>query len=186
MRRRCLDCHTLRDGGPACLACGSRAEILLGSEHEEPSWSAPAALLGAHALLCTAATNGHPGFLLGNMWFAEGLCAALLAVGVDRAARAARLVVAAAVLIHLAYLVFTTQTAFAGLGVGILLASVALLQEDRTRVSVRAARMLACVLTGLLSAGVLAALYHRTPPGWWQGEHPTLRAPPAAPPGEQR
>jgi len=152
----------VREGGPACPACGAATAVLLGSDPREPGWGAPAALLGAHALLCTAATLGHPGILLGHVWFAEGLGAALLATGTERLVRVARLVVGASVLVHLAYLVLTHSGRVVGM-----------------------ARGFAVVFTGLLVVGVLAAQYGYRPPGWWQGQHPIVRpiavADPAAP-----
>jgi len=175
----------VREGGPACPACGAATAVLLGSDPREPGWGAPAALLGAHALLCTAATLGHPGILLGHVWFAEGLGAALLATGTERLVRVARLVVGASVLVHLAYLVLTPQLLFTALGVGVLLALVVMMKADRSGRAVGMARGFAVVFTGLLVVGVLAAQYGYRPPGWWQGQHPIVRpiavADPAAP-----
>ena len=174
MRRRCLDCDSVRDGGPACPACGSPRAVLLAAPDGNSTWGVPSLLLGAHAWLGAFATAGQPGLLLGNAWFAEGLCAALLAVGVERLPRITRLVVAASALIHLLYLVLTPQRLIAGLSVTLLLALVVLLQEDRTKPSVRAARALALALIAIFAAGTIAGAWGHPPPGWWHGEHPAL------------
>lgn len=171
--RRCLDCDCTFTVTSQCPRCASTNSLIL-PDVVEPGLDLPklgALLLIGHALLVTLATNQSPGLLLGSFLFANGLCAVLLLLGMERMPQALRICGSFSVIMQVAMMAITGQALLFLPAMVMVIAGILLLYQDSTVGWLRPVLVLGAVTGLALVALVIAAHSGAALPGWWQGRY---------------
>jgi hypothetical protein len=174
MPRRCLECDHIYAALRTCPKCGSERQLYLPAVEPGPDPIFLNAWLGlAHPLMMTGVTLGQPGIGLGTAFFAEGLCAALILVGTEKAQRGMAPVWAIAGFVQLTYALLTDQSLAMGLGAAVsFLACFHALPWQNIASGI--ALIVGWVTTCSMVIGILLFALQKPLPGWWTGEHPPL------------